>query len=424
MDRMTAAPSLISEAQFMEALRFDLLNPELRKGVSAVLRVRSNAHMAAVSLVGEDNAKSMLLWPSCDRLRECVRASDLVALSKPGVFLVLLREMQSEDDLENICERMIRAGKRPFQVAATHVHSSFSVGAAVVSIDETDAASLVDSATDIMYRRDRNGEGGFDLCSDEFAEKYSDPAEIESYISAALQKNLFELDFQPQYRRDGTLSGAEVLIRMQTSDGQRLKGETFLQRVEDSKLIVQTGERTLRQLCLQAGDWIRRDIPIPSVSIAVAAPHFLQNDFSQKVGALLQETGVPGSLLEMELTEATIMTDFEAASRALTGLAALGVRFALCGVNLGPFLSSQLPGLPIATINVSCSSDTVPSVGAAALLRAVVAHGHRLGLRVTAKDIQVIAQRTELCVAECDGFQGSLLSEPLSKEKMEAVCLS
>jgi EAL domain-containing protein (putative c-di-GMP-specific phosphodiesterase class I) len=424
MDRITAPSPVMSEAQFMEALRSELLVPADRKGVSAVMRVRVNAHMAAVSMVGEDNAETMLSLPSYDRLRECVRASDLVANAKPGVFLILLRNMSSEDDLESICERMIRAGKRPFQIASTQVHSGFSLGVAVVSLEQTDATSLVDSATDIMYRRDRYGEGGFELFSNELAEKYSDPAEIESYISDALQKDLFELEFQPQYEKDGTLIGAGALVRMQSPDGQRLKGETFLPRVEESKLAVQMSERILQQLCVQAGDWIKRDIPIPSLSVAVAAPHFLQNDFSEKFSALLKEAGVPGRLLELELTESTIMTDFEAASRALMGLSAQGVRFAVCGVSLGPFLSSCIPRLPIGTLKVSCSPDTLPSVGAAPLLRAVISQGHRLGLRVTAKDVQLTTQRTDLCAAGCDGFQGPLLSEPLSREKIEAVFLS
>ena len=417
-----AAPSLpMPEAQFMEALDAELLAAELQKGVSAVLRIRVNAHMAAVSLAGEEFAESMLLSPSCDRIRDCVRAGDLVASAKPGVFLVLLRNMQSEDDLEGICERMIRAGERPFQAGSVQIHSGFSVGAAMISAAQIDAGSLVDSATEVMYRRDRNGAGGFDLFADELVERYLDPAEIESCISEALQKDLFELDFQPQYRRDGALRGAGVLIRMQRQGGQRLKGEAFLPRVEDSKLVVQMGERTLRQLFLQAGDWLRRDVPIPSLSIAVAAPHFLQRNFSRSVGALLHEAGVPGVLIELELTESTIMTDFEAASRALTELAALGIRFVLCGVSLGPFLSSWIARLPIGTLQLSCSPDSLPSVGSVPLLRAVISQGHRLGLRVTAKDIRFAAQQKELCTADCDGFQGALFSEPLSREKMEAL---
>jgi EAL domain-containing protein (putative c-di-GMP-specific phosphodiesterase class I)/GGDEF domain-containing protein len=423
-DQIAPLNSILSEAQFMEALRFELLTPESPSGVSAVMRIRVNTYMAVVSLVGESDATNMLLLPSGNRLQQCVRSSDLVAQAKAGVFLVLLRNMYSEDDLERICERIIRAGKRPYQIAGAQIYSGFNIGAAVVSGESSNAISLVADATAAMYRRNRYGEGGFDLFPDELAEKDSDPLEIESYIRDALRTDRFELDFQPQYRRDGTLIGAGVLIRMHSLEGKRLRGEAFLRRVEDRELAVQMSERVLRQLCYQAGDWLRRGVPIRSLSMGVADSLFLQRDFTKMVAKLLRDAGVPGEVLELELTESTIMTDFETATETMTNLATLGVRFVLCGVSPGPFLSSYLPRLPIGTLQLSCPSNTTPSVGSIPLLRAAISQGHRLGLRVTSKDVQSMLQLTALRAAQCDGFQGSFLSEPLSKENMEAVLLT
>jgi EAL domain-containing protein (putative c-di-GMP-specific phosphodiesterase class I) len=421
---MTASPVVLSEQQFMEALRHELVGSKRRSGISAVLRVRVNAHMATVSLVGERNAKNMLLLPSGDRLRQCVRSSDLVAHAKPGVFLMLLKNMNSEGDLEAICERIIRAGQRPFRIDDTQVYTGFSVGAAIITDQHTDPVSLVSGATVIMYQHNRYGDGGFELFPGRYVEKNLNPAEIESHIPNALRKDLIELDFQPQYRSDGTLIGAAAMIRMYSPDGQRLNGEEFLPRVEERKLIVQVSERALGQLCFQAGDWLRRGIRIPSLSIAVADPHFLQEDFPNMVKVLLQNAGIPGSLLEFELTESMIMTEFECAKRAMTELAKLGVRFVLCGVSPGPFLTSCLPRLPIGTLQVSCSRNSLPSVGSIPLLRAVISQGHRLGLRVASKDIQSVEQRVALHAAGCDGFQGPLFSDPLSKEKMEQVLMA
>ncbi len=414
----------MSEAQFMEALRRDLFTPELHGGESAVLRVRVNAYTATVSLIGNHDTEGLLLLPSGDRLRQCLRASDLVANEKPGTFLILLRNLQSEDELELICERIIRAGKRPFRIADALFHSGFSVGAAMVSDENIDAVSLVRNATAAMFRSLRDGEDGFEIFTHEVAEEYSDPLEMESNIWHALRKDLFELDFQPQYQRDSTLIGAEALVRMQTSGGGRLEGEAFLPWVEDSELIVEMGERVLRQVCFQARDWLRRNVPFRSLSISVAAALFLQKDFPAMVGALLDEAGVPGRLLELELSESTIMTNFEAATHALTGLANLGVRFAQCGVGLGPFPSSYLQRLPIEVLQVSCLSGNLPYAGSSDVLRAIISRGHRLGLQITAKDIQSEAQRTALWTAGCDVFQGPLLSRPLSKEEMELVLLT
>jgi EAL domain-containing protein (putative c-di-GMP-specific phosphodiesterase class I) len=142
------------------------------------------------------------------------------------------------------------------------------------------------------------------------------------------------------------------------------------------------------------------------------------------VGILLHSARIPGSLLELELTESTIMTDLETARRTLTELATLGVRFALRGVNMGSLLACCVPRLPIATLQLSCSPNALPSVDSLPLLRAVISQGHRLGLRVTSKDIQSKAQMTSLRIAGCDGFQGPFLSEPLRKDKMEEVLLA
>jgi EAL domain-containing protein (putative c-di-GMP-specific phosphodiesterase class I)/GGDEF domain-containing protein len=422
--RATASSSIRLEAQFIDALRKELLTPEARKGMSAVVRVRVNAHMATISRFGEHNAKVGLLEPAGHRLRRSLRSSDLVATAQPGIFLILLKDLNSEDNLATICEGIIRAGKRPFQIVSKQVYSGFTIGAAIISEDDIDAVSLVNRVTATMYQHNRYGDGGFELFPDELVEDPSDPRAMESCISNALRTDLFELDFQPQYRRDGTLMGARAMSRMYTPGGQRLKGEEFLPGLEDRELLLQVSERFLGQVCFQAGDWLRRGIPIPSLSFVVADPHFLQKDFSKTVSILLEDAGIPGFLLELELLESTILSEFETAKQTLTDLAGLGVRFALRGVNMGSSLTSCLPRLPIATLQLSCSPKAIPSLSSAFLLRAVISQGHRLGLRVTSRDIHCMEQMETLRASGCDGFQGPLLSEPLRKNKMEEILLA
>jgi hypothetical protein len=104
--RINVLSSIMSEAQFIDALSVKLLAPALRNGISALLRVRVNAHMATISRVGEHDAEIELVEPAGRRLRQCVRSSDLVAFSKPGIFLMLLKDLNSENDLATICERI------------------------------------------------------------------------------------------------------------------------------------------------------------------------------------------------------------------------------------------------------------------------------------------------------------------------------
>jgi len=230
--RLTVLSSILPEPQFLDALRNHLLTSELRNGISAVLRVRVNAHMAMISRVGKRSADTKLMEPAGCRLRQCVRSSDLVAFSKPGIFLVLVKNLNSENDLATICERIVGAGRRSFEVADTQVYSGYNVGAAIISHGD-DAISLVRRATATMYQRNRYGEGGFELFPSEVAERSLDPVVIESYVSNALRKDLIGLNFQPQYRRDGTLTGASSIIRMYCPGGERLQGEVVLAGVEE-----------------------------------------------------------------------------------------------------------------------------------------------------------------------------------------------
>lgn len=407
----------------MEALSRELCAPDSTNGISAILRVRVNAYMGAVSLFGEQDAQKALLHAASDRLRKAVRGSDLVARSRPGIFLILLRNLNSEDDIPVICERIIRTCARPFYIGESEVYSGFIVGASVVSGMECDAKALVRQVTVTMYCRNRQGESGFELFSNGFGVKYSEPAEVESCMFEALQKDLFDLDYQPQYNGDGTLIGLSSKIRMRSADGQRLRGEAFLRRVEDRDLILRMSDVLLQRLCMNAGDWLTKGFAVPSVCFPVAAPYFLQPAFAQKVRKFLQEADLPGSHLELRLTEATIMTDLETARRTMVQLRKLGVRFVLDGISPGQFLTSCFPRVPIETLQISCSPDVLPPDGSISLLTAIISRARHLGFRVTSRDVQSCAQWTALRGAGCDGFQGPLFSEPLPEDEIEEVLM-
>jgi EAL domain-containing protein (putative c-di-GMP-specific phosphodiesterase class I) len=211
---------------------------------------------------------------------------------------------------------------------------------------------------------------------------------------------------------------------MQVPGAAWIAAEDFVPWVEDSELILEMSKQALRSICLQARDWFQRDVPIPSFSIAIPTAHLLQNDFLETVLALLEETGIPGSVLELCLTEATIMTNVEATTNVLHALSARGVRFCLCGYGLAGLTTSFLRRLPVQTLQVNCKESAMPSTDGIDILRAVVGHGRRLGLAIRAKDVQSAAQRMALIEAGCHAFQGQLISRTLSREEMETISFS
>lgn len=419
----SVSDGLSSESEFMEAVAIELSDRMRRPGVFAVLRIRINSHMAVGNLIAGDGAEDRLLLLSVDRLRHCLRASDMVAKEKPGTVLILLRGLHGEEDLEMICERIIRAGKRPFQVVGTEIYSGFIVGAALDSIESLDAATLRRNAAAAMYRPICSGEDGFELFTPDLIGKYSDPAEIEQYLRDALENDLLELEFQPQYHKDGSLIGAETLMRLQTPSGRWLEERDFVPWIEDRALIRKMGRRILNKVFVQAHDWLERGVPIASLSLNVTTSQLLDKDFTAALDELSSETGVPGGLIELTVSESTITTNLAAATETMKKLANIGFRFSLSGYGLSPCPSSYLQRLPIKTLQVSCTFGVEGYIDSHDVIRAVISRGHRFGFRIAAKDIQSRKHRAELREAGCDVFQGPLLSGVLSSGEMESVLL-
>jgi EAL domain-containing protein (putative c-di-GMP-specific phosphodiesterase class I) len=424
MTNQSSVPDGVSsESEFMEAVAIELLDRTRRAGVFAVLRIRIGSHMAIGSLIAEAGVEDNLLLLSVDRLRHCLRASDMVAKEKPGTVLILLRDLHGEEDLEMICERIIRAGKRPFQVVGTEIYSGFIVGAALDSIESLDAATLRRNAAAAMYRPICSGEDGFELFTPDLIGQYSDPSEIEHCLSDALENDLLELEFQPQYQKDGSLIGAETLMQLQTPNGRWLEERDFVPWVEERELIRKMGRRILNKVFVQAHDWLARGVPIASLSLKVTTSQLLDPDFTATLDELSSATGVPGGLIELTVSESTITTNLAAATETMKKLASIGVRFALSGYGLSPFPTSYLQRLPIKTLQVSCTSGVQGYSDSYDIMRAIISRGHRFGFRIAAKDIQSRKHRTELREAGCDVFQGPLLSGVLSCREMESVLL-
>jgi EAL domain-containing protein (putative c-di-GMP-specific phosphodiesterase class I) len=347
----------------------------------------------------------------------------MVATEKPGTVLILLRDLHGEEDLEMICERIIRAGKRPFQVVGTEIYSGFIVGAALDSIESLDAATLRRNAAAAMYRPICSGEDGFELFTPDLTGKYSDPAEVEQYLRDALENNLLELEFQPQYQKDGYLIGAETLMRLQTPNGRWLEERDFVPWIEDRELIRKMGRRVLDKVFVQAHDWLERGVPVASLSLNVTTSQLLDKDFTAALDELSSETGVPGGLIELTVSESTITTNLATATETMKKLANIGFRFALSGYGLSPFPTTYLQRLPIKTLQVSCTLGVEGYSDSHDVIGAVISHGHRFGFRIAAKDIQSRKHRAELREAGCDVFQGPLLSGVLSSGEMESVLL-
>ncbi|HLK02016.1 MAG TPA: EAL domain-containing protein, partial [Streptosporangiaceae bacterium] len=239
---------------------------------------------------------------------------------------------------------------------------------------------------------------------------------------AALQSDGLRLHFQPQVdvAAPNAIVGFEALLRWPDSGSPQIAPSTFVPVAEQTGLIVPIGLWALRQACLQAVEWQRRGYPPARMAVNVAAAQFARPDFVASVRRVLDETGLDASLLELEVTEGSVMRDIEEVTTRLNELRELGVTIAVDDFGTGYSSLAYLNRLPFDALKVDRSF--VRSLagreagGDHVLVGAIVQLGRNLNKIVIAEGIETVEQLDRLRGLGCDVGQGYLFARPISAE--------
>ncbi len=247
---------------------------------------------------------------------------------------------------------------------------------------------------------------------------------IEHELRRALDRKEFAVYFQPQ-ADVGTnhIVGAEALVRWRHPDRGLLLPDEFIPIAEDSGLIVELGELVLRAACEQAVRWEVAGLPQIRIAVNLSAVQFRDASLAGMVASVLDETGVDPRLLELEITESTAMQPAALALEILNDLTGLGVRISLDDFGTGYSSLQHLKEFPIYALKVDRSfvSGITVEGNRAAIVRAIVAIGRSLGLKVIAEGVETLDQLAFLRDQACGWYQGFLLARPLSPETFASL---
>jgi EAL domain-containing protein (putative c-di-GMP-specific phosphodiesterase class I) len=232
-----------------------------------------------------------------------------------------------------------------------------------------------------------------------------------------------ELNFEPQFTADLTLSGARVGVRMPPSGALDRAKSAVAEANERKRKYERIGDRVLRMVLLQVRSWVKSGLVVPALSIEIGANHLLNSGFADSLLKLLHETNTQGSAIDLLLTEATTLTSLGSAQRTLNVLAEAGVQFGLSGFSLNAGTRLDLRKLPFSSLRVSCASlFKVTTAGESLwLTRSIVGVAHRCGLVVVGEDVASEAQRDILLQSGCDRFEGPLFSAAINSQEMESL---
>jgi diguanylate cyclase (GGDEF)-like protein/PAS domain S-box-containing protein len=365
-----------------------------------------------------------LLTAIAGRLHGCLRSTDTLARFGGDEFTVLLEGLEDASEAVRVAERVQEVLTGPLEVDAYEVFTSASIGIVVAPADTygRPEAVLRDADT-AMYRAKALGRARYHLFDEAMHARVLGLLQLETELRRALEREELRLLYQPivQLQRGGTVA-FEALLRWEHPERGLLAPSAFLPLAEETGLLNRIGRWGLWQACRDSRGWRGiLDRPV-AVSVNLAGRQLFQPDFVGEVRRILEETGVAGAELQLEVTEGVLIEDAAAAVSLLSELRSLGIVVAIDDFGTGYSSLSQLHRLPVSLLKVDRSfvEVMVERPEMREMVRTIVSLGHILGLEVTAEGIETEAQCVALRGMGCECGQGYVFAPPLAPSDVEA----
>ncbi|HEY4318785.1 MAG TPA: EAL domain-containing protein [Herbaspirillum sp.] len=412
-----------------------LLLERLQQAISVA---NSQQRVGALLFIDLDNFKNLndtlghdkgdlLLKQVAQRLTACLRENDTVARLGGDEFVLLLEDLsadpgQAAAQAELIGHKIIGSFNLPFYLDSYEYFSTPSIGVtlfndAVCSVDE-----LLKRADIAMYQAKACGRNAMRFFDPGMQAVVSARAELEADMRHGLLENEFILHYQPQVLSDGSIVGAEVLLRWQHPRRGLVSPMEFIPLAEDTGLITALGEYVLEAACRQLAAWTTMPgLQQLGLSVNVSAYQFRHPDFVEAALDIIDRSGADPHKLKLELTESLLVADVEEIIAEMSILKARGVGFSLDDFGTGYSSLSYLKRLPLDELKIDQSfiRDVLTDPNDAVIARTIVALGQSLGLAVIAEGVETEAQREFLANNNCHAYQGYLFSKPLPLDEFE-----
>ena len=347
------------------------------------------------------------------RLQQCLRPGDHLIRFGGDEFVVLLNDLASMADADQVAQRMLDALHYPLHLDAQTLVVSASIGVAGLRAS-ADAGEALQAADLALYRAKQAGKAQYARFSQELQASARRQLELESALGQALERDEFVLHYQPICHIEQgqpRLVGVEALLRWQ-HDGQLIAPQEFIASLEESGEILRVGDWVLRQACRQVRAWQLAGQEHLRCSVNLSSRQLQQDDFVARLTDILMDSGLCPSSLVLEITESQLMRDCTATLIALRELGSLGVRLALDDFGTGYSSLGYLKRFPLHILKVDKSFIAGSDAESQAISRAIIGLGRSLGLEVVAEGVERDDQLEFLQHECCRLAQGYWLSRP------------
>jgi diguanylate cyclase (GGDEF)-like protein len=365
-----------------------------------------------------------LLQAVAGRLASHVRAGDTVARIAGDEFGIVLTGMKAAHDAGEVTQKILDSfAHNPVAIGDSEIFVTLSVGISIYPFDGVDTTSLLKNADAALHHAKDEGRNNFQYYAGQMNASAWQRLTLETELRRALAREEFLLHYQPQVDLDsGKIIGMEALLRWQSSERGLVSPGEFIPLLEETGLILPVGEWVLRSACKQARAWQAAGFSGIHIAVNLSTLQFRQPDFAGMVMDILAENGLDPALrtIELELTESLLMHNVAGTIDTLNKLHETGIRFSIDDFGTGYSSLSYLKRFPISCLKIDQSfvRDLSSDANDAAIIAAIIALGHSLGLNVIAEGVETATQLAHLRKMGCDEIQGYLFSRPVPAAEM------
>jgi len=358
------------------------------------------------------------------RLEACLSEGDLLARLGSDEFAIAPIALRSPEGLVWYAQFLISAFSEPFVVRGRPIAVTPSIGISVWPEHGQDARHLINAADSAMYESKAEGRNTFRFYSHERYQAIRDGMELERRIRLAVERNEFLLVYQPRYSVvAGRVTGFEALLRWRHPERGLVAPNEFIKILEETGLVVPVGRWVLSEALAQVREWRQRGFADVAVSVNVAQRQIREGTLHQFIAILLNELGLNGSALELEITESELMDDPDAAIAQLEDLHRLGLRVAIDDFGTGYSSLSYLRRLPIDILKIDKAfvNDLPGDADSGVIIETILGMARTLKLKVVAEGVENEAQARFLCNLGVDEIQGYWFARPMPAENALAL---
>lgn len=430
-DKITGLPNL---RYFLENSDQIINSARGKKKLCAVIYLHIENYRKISDSLGQDHVNeflSMIAGKLTNVIRHIRSAThnELLNLLNPSVihngeYALLLSGLANSTELVRDLETILREVNQKVQVMDFEFVPKFEVGVSVFPEDGNDIQTLFKNA-EIARNQITSNFDKYQFYSEAMREQVAEHISIETHLHRAIEERQLSAHYQPKYHiQEQRILSMELLVRWFNDELGNLRPDQFIPIAEDTGLILPLGEWAIRSACEQAKYWCSKGLEDISIAVNLSAKNFWDRNLLDYIKSTVEEVGVPGQHLEVEITESVLLDDIDKAAKTLKELSDFGISVSIDDFGTGYSSLAYLKRLPIHTLKIDRSfiQDITQNPESLSITKAILALAQSMNMNVVAEGVETEQQFQLLADMGCDEIQGWLYCKALpADELMEKI---